>query len=261
MTEYPLSEKNGINYIDIGVEDTVPLVLLHGLFGTASNFDALIGEFSQHRRILMPLLPIFEMPLRKLSLGGLLEYVENFVEVVELDRFHLLGNSLGGHIALLYTLKGQEHLESLTLTGSSGLYESAFGTGFPRREDYEYIRKKVSLTFYDPNIATDEMVDEVFDIVNNRSKAIRIVKTAKSAIRHNVEGSLHKIEIPTLLVWGEQDTITPKFVGEKFHELIPSSELVMVDRCGHAPMLEQSAIFNASLKDFLSKVEKVEKPV
>jgi len=255
MTNYPVSEKQGISYIDLGDKDEVPLVLLHGLFGTASNFDHLIAEFSKERRILMPLLPIFQMSLRKLTLTGLLEYVEVFLEMMNVRKMHLLGNSLGGHIALLFALKHQEKLLSLTLTGSSGLYESSFGTGFPKREDYEYIRKKVRLTFYEPETATKEMVDEVFEVVNNRSKAIRIVKTAKSAIRHNIEKNLDEITVPTLLVWGEQDTITPKFVGEKFHELIKSSKLVMIEKCGHAPMLERPAQFNNSLHNFLKAVE------
>lgn len=255
MTNYPLSEQQGISYIDLGNKDEVPLVLLHGLFGTASNFDHLIAEFSKERRILMPILPIFEMSLRKLSLGGLLEYFEEFLTVVNVARMHLLGNSLGGHIALLYALKHQDTLLSLTLTGSSGLYESSFGTSFPKREDYEYIKKKVTLTFYEPNVATKDMVDEVFEVVNNRSKAIRIVKTAKSAIRNNIEKNLIEIKVPTLLVWGEQDTITPKFVGEKFHELITSSQLVMIDKCGHAPMLERPNKFNEALHSFLKKVE------
>ncbi|NND07565.1 MAG: alpha/beta fold hydrolase [Saprospiraceae bacterium] len=255
MTNYPLTEKDGIKFIDLGIKGEIPLVLLHGLFGTASNFDRLIAEFSKERRILMPILPIFEMSLRKLSLGGLLEYVEDFIKVMKVEKFHLLGNSLGGHIALLYAIQHQDTLHSLTLTGSSGLYESSFGTSFPKREDYEYIRRKVSLTFYEPEMATKEMVDEVFDVVNNRSKAIRIVKTAKSAIRHNVEDQLSKIEVPTLLVWGEQDTITPKFVGEKFNELIIPSRLVMVDKCGHAPMLERPGQFNAALHSFLEDVE------
>ena len=255
MTNYPVTEMNGIKFIDVGIKGEIPLVLLHGLFGTASNFDSLIAEFSKERRILMPILPIFEMSLRKLSLGGLLEYVEEFLRVLKVGKMHLLGNSLGGHIALLYAIKDRDTLHSLTLTGSSGLYESSFGTSFPKREDYEYIRKKVSVTFYEPEMATKAMVDEVFDVVNNRSKAIRIVKTAKSAIRHNVEDQLDKIEVPTLLVWGEQDTITPKFVAEKFHELIKSSRLVMVDKCGHAPMLERPNQFNNALHSFLDDVE------
>jgi pimeloyl-ACP methyl ester carboxylesterase len=232
-------------------------VLLHGLFGTASNFDELINHFASKRRIVMPILPIFEMSIRKVSLGGLLEYVKDFLDMMGFLKIHLLGNSLGGHLGIIYSLEYMDTVKSLVLTGSSGLYESAFGTGFPRREDYDYIRNKVQLTFFNPDIATKEMVDEVFEIVNDRMKGIRVIKMAKSAIRHNVENRLGELRMPCLLVWGKQDTITPAFVGEKFHELIGNSQLEMLDNCGHAPMLEQPEKFNMALNDFLNKVESV----
>lgn len=259
MTDYPIKEAGDFKYIEVGDSDSEPIVLLHGLFGTASNFDELIKYFEDKRRIIMPLLPIFEMSLRKLSLKGLVDYFTAFIDFKGLERFHILGNSLGGHLAVLYTLENQDKLRSMILTGSSGLYESAFGTSFPRREDYDYIRNKVKLTFYDPEITTKEMVDEVFGIVNDRSKGIRIIKTAKSAIRHNVEDRLHEIYIPTLLVWGNNDTITPPFVGRKFHELIKNSRLEMVDKCGHAPMLEVPEIFNMKLEAFLTDLERENK--
>ena len=179
------------------------------------------------------------------------------MDMLGLADMDLLGNSLGGHLAIIYALENQDKLRSLTLTGSSGLYESAFGTGFPKREDYEYIRKKVQLTFYDPEITTKEMVDEVFDIVNDRMKGIRIIKTAKSAIRHNVENRLHELNLPCLLIWGIQDTITPAFVGSKFHELIKGSRLELLDKCGHAPMLELPDVFNAILSRFLHELDAV----
>ncbi len=255
MTDFPLIEQDGFKYIDLGPKETKPLILLHGLFGTASNFDALVRFFQQERRVIMPILPIFEMSLCKLSLGGLLDHVLAFTANQGLEKFDLLGNSLGGHLAILYTLERPDQIRSLTLTGSSGLYESAFGTSFPRREDYEYIRNKVRLTFYDPEITTKEMVDEVFQIVNDRGSAIRIVKTAKSAIRHNVEGRLSEITAPTLLIWGNQDTITPPFVAKKFNELISNSTLHLLDKCGHAPMLELPDSFNGILQDFLISLE------
>lgn len=252
MTGYDLKEREGFTFLDQGPNSGSALVLLHGLFGTASNFDRLIKHFSEERRVIMPILPIFEMSIRKLSLSGLVEYFQGFVDMMDLSEMDLLGNSLGGHLAIIYALEHQKRLRSLTLTGSSGLYESAFGTGFPRREDYEYIRKKVELTFYDPEITTKEMVDEVFGIVNDRMKGIRIIKTAKSAIRHNVEDRLHELTLPCLLIWGKQDTITPAFVGSKFNELIEGSRLELLDKCGHAPMLELPEMFNAILADFLT---------
>ncbi len=252
---FEIRRKGGHEYIDEGKLEGVPLLLLHGLFGTASNFDELTGQFGKSRRVIMPVLPIMTMPLLELSLGGLVKYVVRFMDEMGLERVHLLGNSLGGHLAILFTLDHPEKVESLILTGSSGLYESAFGTSFPRREDYEYIKKKIELTFYDPQLATKEMVDEVYGIVNDKMKGLRIVKTAKSAIRHNVENRLGEIGCRALLVWGLQDTITPALVGRQFLELIKGSRLEFIDKCGHAPMLERPEEFNRILEEFLVEVE------
>ena len=97
-------------------------------------------------------------------------------------------------------------------------------------------------------------MDDVYDILNDRNKSIRIVATAKSAVRHNLGDKLHKIKVPTLLVWGRQDQITPAFVGEKFNELIEDSKLVFLDNCGHAPMMEHPTVFNQHLEAFLQEV-------
>jgi len=227
------------------------IVLLHGLFGALSNFKDLVDAFGARYNVVIPVLPLYTLDVKETSIDGFLVYLEEFIEFKGYDHFHLLGNSLGGHIAQLYTLKHQEKVKSMTLTGSSGLFESGMGDGYPKRGDYDYIKRKTGETFYDPAVATKELVDEVFDIVNDRQKALRIIYTAKSALRHNLENQLHAIDVPTLLVWGIQDTITPQFVGEKFHELIKNSELVLLDKCGHAPMMEIPEQFNKALADFL----------
>ena len=167
----------------------------------------------------------------------------------------MLGNSLGGHIAQLYALKHPEKVYSMILTGSSGLFESAMGTTFPKRGNYEYMKQKAESVFYDPKVATKELVDQVYETVNDLKKAMCVVALAKSAVRHNLEDNLSDIKTPTLLVWGIQDGVTPLWVGEKFHELIPNSELVKVDKCGHAPMMERPELFNRALESFLERVE------
>ena len=251
--KYDIKEEGRFKYIETsGGEEN--LVLLHGLFGALSNFEDILDKFSSRYNVIVPLLPIFELPIRKVSVTGLVDYVADFVRYKGYDKVHVLGNSLGGHIALLYVLAHPEKVSSIILTGSSGLFESAMGTSFPKRGDYDFIRRKTEDTFYDPKVATRDLVDEVYDIVNNRNKAIRIVATAKSAVRHNLSDKLHQVTQPTLLVWGRQDQITPAFVGEKFHELIENSRLVFLDECGHAPMMEHPKQFNKILEDFLQEV-------
>ena len=229
-------------------------MLLHGLFGALSNFEWIIKHFSDRYNVVVPMLPIYELPIFEVSVMGLVEFVTKFVNYKGYDQVHLLGNSLGGHVAQLYALAHPEKIASVTLTGSSGLFESAFGTAFPKRGDYEYIKKKTADTFFDPTVASKELVDEVFGIVNDRNKAIRVVATAKSAVRHNLGDKLHNLKAPTLLIWGKQDNVTPAFVAEKFNELLPNAELNFIDECGHAPMMEKPADFNRLLDQFLERV-------
>jgi pimeloyl-ACP methyl ester carboxylesterase len=243
-------EEDKFKYIESRGGDEV-LLLLHGLFGALSNFQFIIKEFESKYNVVTPLLPIMDMPLKSLSLKGLVDFVDDFVNFKAYKKVHVLGNSLGGHIAQLYTLKRPDKVSSLILTGSSGLFESAMGTSFPKRGDYDFIKKKTESTFYDPRTATKELVDEVYDIVNDRSKAIRIVVTAKSAVRNNLEKKISLIMAPTLLIWGTEDNITPPFVGEKFNKLIKNSELSLIDKCGHAPMMERPILFNEILHNFL----------
>lgn len=245
-----LIESQGFKYIETSPGKEV-ILLLHGLFGALSNFSGIIDSFKSDYNVVVPILPIYTLDLDKAGLDGLLKFTKEFVDFKNYSNINLLGNSLGGHIAQLYALDCPNKVRTLILTGSSGLFESGMGDGYPRRGDYDYIEKKTAETFYDPKVANKELVDEVFETVNDRNKAIRIVLTAKSALKHNLADQLHKLTMPTLLVWGKQDTITPPFVAEKFRELISNSKLVFIDKCGHAPMMEHPMDFNVLLSEFL----------
>ncbi|MES1221240.1 MAG: alpha/beta hydrolase, partial [Bacteroidota bacterium] len=231
--QYEIKQKDKFRYVEEGVGE--PLVLLHGLFGALSNFTDLIEYFRNHYKVIVPILPLFDLDILHTTVGGLEKYVHKFIESQDYKDIHLLGNSLGGHVALVHVLKHPQRIRSIILTGSSGLFESGMGDSYPKRGDYEYIRKKTELTFYNPEIASKELVDEVYEIVNNRIKAIKIIALAKSAIRNNLGEELNQIQQPTLLIWGNNDTITPPFVGREFQRMIPNSELHFIDKCGHAP--------------------------
>jgi 2-hydroxy-6-oxonona-2,4-dienedioate hydrolase len=232
-----------------------PIILLHGLMGALSNFEALIRYFEGKNKIILPILPFFEIPLRKLSVSSLVDHIAQFIEFKGYNEVYVLGNSLGGHIAQLYTMQHPEKVKGMILTGSSGLFESAMGSTFPKRGDYEYIKKKTQDVFYNPEVATKELVDNVYAIVNDLRKAMCVVALAKSAIRHNLEDQLYKITSNTLIIWGVQDHVTPLWVGEKFHECLVNSELIKIDKCGHAPMMERPDEFNNVFEDFILRVE------
>jgi pimeloyl-ACP methyl ester carboxylesterase len=199
------------------------------------------------------MLPLYDLTNLDTSVSGLAKHVSKFIEMKNLTNVHLLGNSLGGHIALVYALKHSDRVKTITLTGSSGLFENGMGETYPKRGDKDYIRKKVELTFYDAKSASQELVDEVYNIVNNRLKAVKIIYLAKSAIRHHLGDELQNIKQPVCLIWGKNDTITPPMVAEEFKKLLPNSELHWIDQCGHAPMMEVPTEFNAIFSEFLSK--------
>jgi 2-hydroxy-6-oxonona-2,4-dienedioate hydrolase len=248
---YTLHQQDKFKFIEEGEGE--PLLLLHGLFGALSNFADLVEHFKQTHKVIVPILPLFDLDIFHTTVGGLQKFVHKFIEARGYNNIHLLGNSLGGHVALVHVLKHPQKIKTLTLTGSSGLFENGMGDSYPKRGDREYMRKKTELTFYDPAMATEELVNEVFEITNNRLKVIKIIALAKSAIRNNLGEELNQIQQPTLLVWGNNDTITPPFVGQEFNKLIPNSELHFIDKCGHAPMMEVPKEFNNILEVFLNK--------
>ena len=250
--QFEIKQQAKFKYVEEGEGE--PLILLHGLFGALSNFEALIEFFRHHNKVIVPLMPLYDLDILHKSVGGLAKFLHKFIEEKGYDKIHLLGNSMGGHVGLVHVLKHPEKIKSLILTGSSGLFENGMGDSYPKRGDYEYIKTKTELTFYDPKTASKELVDEVYGIVNNRLKAIKIIALAKSAIRNNLGSELSKVQQPTLLIWGNNDTITPPFVAREFNKLIPNSELHLIDKCGHAPMMERPDEFNVILHKFLKKL-------
>ena len=231
-----------------------PIIILHGLMGGLSNFKGVSEHFPKKGyKVLIPELPIYTMPLLKTNVKSFAKYLERFIEFKGLKDVILLGNSLGGHIGLLHTKLYPKMVRALVITGSSGLYESAMGDGYPKRGDYDFIKKKAQDVFYDPEVATKEIVDEVFTTVNDRVKLVKTLAIAKSAIRHNMSKDLPKMKTPTCIIWGENDSVTPPKVAKEFHDLLPDSELFWIKKCGHAPMMEHPNQFNEILDAWLEK--------
>jgi len=252
--ETEILSKNNFKYIDMGQGATI--ILLHGLMGSLSNFKSCIDELPKKGfRVIMPLLPIYDLALLKTSASGLSNFLNEFTSELGLDNFFLLGNSLGGHVGLIYTINFQRKIKGLIITGSSGLYENALGGAFPKRGDYNFIKNKTEEVFYDPKCAKKSLVDEVFETVNNRKKLIKILAMAKSAIRHNMKKELPKISVPTCIIWGEDDKVTPPKVAEEFHNLIDSSQLFWIKKCGHAAMMEHPKKFNKILINWIHSLK------
>jgi pimeloyl-ACP methyl ester carboxylesterase len=246
-----LKKEKDYRYIEVG--EGTPIIVLHGLMGGLSNFDAVTDFFSKKGyKVLIPELPIYTMSLLKTNVKSFAKYLHDFIEFKGFDEVILLGNSLGGHIGLYHTKLYPQKVKALIITGSSGLYESAMGGGYTKRGDYEVIKKKAQDVFYDPGVATKAIVDEVYETVNDRNKLIKTLAIAKSAIRHNMGKDLPKMTLPVCIIWGKNDSVTPPEVATEFNELLPNSELYWIDKCGHAAMMEHPEKFNQILDAWLT---------
>lgn len=243
--------EDNIRYTEVGQGPCI--LILHGLFGSLSNFESMMQLAKEKYRFIMPHLPLYDCDLSRADLDGMMVYLENFIESFGLINFSILGNSLGGHLALLYTLKNPHRVQSLILTASSGLFESSLGNEYPKR-NRDFLRTKILETFGNKSLVTDELVSDIEQIVSSKSKALRILKLAKSATRQNLLNTISSIRIPTLLIWGKNDIITPPFVAERFHQLLENSQLVWIDNCGHAPMMEYPEKFTELMVPFLDKI-------
>ncbi|WP_372792546.1 alpha/beta fold hydrolase [Lutibacter sp.] len=247
-----LIKEGKFSYIEAGEGE--PIIVLHGLMGALSNFDGVLNYFStKGYKVIIPELPIYSLPLLKTNVKNISKFLKEFMAFKKIDNAILLGNSLGGHIALYFTKFNLKNVKGIVLTGSSGLYEKSMGDTYPKRGNYEYIKAKTEEVFYDPKIATKEIIDEVYASVNDRSRVIKTLAIAKSAIRHNMAKDLPAMHTPACIIWGKNDTVTPPEVAVDFEKLLPDAKLYWIDKCGHTPMMEHPEEFNQILENWLTE--------
>ena len=233
-----------------------PVILLHGLMGEMWHWEPSLDVLGDTCRAIAPSLPIFDPALPEVSVPELARHVVRLLDALEISHAVVGGNSLGGHVALELALEHRHRVTGVVLTGSSGLFERGFTRNVPHAPTIHYVRMKMEEIFYDPTLVTPDWVQSVARVVTTRSTAVRVVQFARAAKRHNVEAELHRIAVPTLLVWGKDDRITPPEVAERFHALIPGAELVFVTNCGHAPMLERPEAFTEIVGEWLRETSR-----
>lgn len=246
----PESDSPGF-YHRSGSDPSLPsLVMLHGLFGKLTNFEPVLPHILPQIDVWVPELPLYSDQDGTDTVAGLSRWLSSWLEKNGIETAVLLGNSLGGHIALDCAIGGNDRVQGLILVGSSGLFDTGFGDSIPRRFDRDYIRQKASEAFHNYEVDSD-MVEEIHSVITNRLLLGKLVRLARSARQANTEPMLPHIAVPTCIVWGENDRITPPQVARKFHSLIPGSDLKWIPECGHVPMMEQPKTFASILNDIL----------
>jgi 2-hydroxy-6-oxonona-2,4-dienedioate hydrolase len=225
----------------------MPLLLLHGMMGEPANWAHLFPYLPSNCRAVALNLPFFEDKADLNDIPAIQAYVRGYIEQAGMERVVLVGNSLGGHVALRLAMEMPRCIAGLVLTGSSGLFEREFGSQQGANPPREWYYNKMCEVFYDDLWVTDELVDMVCGILSSRPCRRVLVSIAKSAKRDNLAARLGEVVCPVLLIWGRQDEITPPEVAEEFRSLLPRGALAWLDRCGHAAMMERPKPFAEAL--------------
>lgn len=232
-----------------------PVVLLHGLFGDPGNWAPVIEALVDGFRLYAPQLPIDyrpgHPPRRFTSIHQLTDYVSAFFDHFGIERAAIGGNSLGGQVAIDFCLRYPDRADRLIITGSAGLFERSLSGGRVPRVTREFVYEKACEIFYDPRHVTVELVDQVQEMLSDRDYLRFLIRVAKATRDYNVKDELAKLKLPTLIVWGRNDRITPPAVAHEFAEHLENARLVFLERCGHSPPIERPEAFSRILRAFL----------
>lgn len=228
------------------------VVLLHGLLGAMSNWETtvpLMAKYAQPVVFGFPLIAGHRSEVKVKALAALTEY---YIRQQNIGPTVLCGNSLGGHVAMRLCLASPELVDCMVLSATSGLYEHSVDT-LPIRIGEKFVREHMGKVFYNQDFVTDEAIAEIVKILSSRMNTLNLIHAARSAKRDNLAERLKEIKVPTLLVWGEDDTVTSMDVARQFEELIPNATLVSIKNCGHAPMIEYPEWFSEQVEGFLKE--------
>jgi pimeloyl-ACP methyl ester carboxylesterase len=232
-------------------DDGIPAVLLHGMMGEPENWQGVLPHLPNESQPLLPRFPFFENADSPRTIPGCVEFIEDYIDRHVGDGPVVLGgNSLGGHVSLLIAMNRPDRIAGLVLTGSSGLFERQITGQRGANPSRQWYREKMKEIFYDPRHVTDRLVDRVVDTLESRLARRHLVSIAKSAKRDNLADRLDNVRCPVLLAWGRQDGITPPDVAEEFQQRLDDSELVWLDECGHAAMIEQPRQLGLAIADW-----------
>ncbi len=248
-----------LRYDELGTSDET-IVFLHGLLGRPSDFHSAMEVLAKRYRVIALQFPTdpphVQWPSDACSIEQLSKCTDELMRTLELENVALCGHSLGGQVAVDYCLRHPERVSRLILTASAGLYEHNIARGRPRGCPH-YVREIGRDIFYDPAHITDEHVDFTCGLFSQRDSIRFLLRLAKATRDRGVKENLGRLNIPTLIVWGHDDIITPPFVAEEFRDGIKDAKLVLLDRCGHAPPLEHPEAFAGALSQFLSEPAQV----
>jgi pimeloyl-ACP methyl ester carboxylesterase len=244
-----------IKYYDVG--SGPPLLLIHGIGGDADEWVFCLEPFSaSHRVIALDLLGFgrSDKPLIDYHIAGFVEVVDQFLQALKLERAAILGESLGGWIASAFALEFPHIVEKLVLIDAAGVWDNLRGLPIDVRVSTRaHPREIFQFLFHDKRLAVDWLIDLSYQLHLERGDGYTIdsILRSQESGRERLDEVIGKLDVPTLIVWGEQDRMLPLEIGQNLHRLIPNSQLEVIPECGHLPMLEKPAELAARVVKFL----------
>jgi pimeloyl-ACP methyl ester carboxylesterase len=249
-----------IRYLEAGNGPVV--ILLHGLGADSSSWQSNIAPLAQKYRVIAPDQIGFgksDKPFINYRVGTLVDFLNGLMKELKVERASLVGNSLGGFTATAFALAYPDKVDKLVLVDAAG-YAVPKDTD-PRTFNVlnpstrEGIKQVMSVVFYNKQLfANDAAVDALYTKKMQTGDGYTVQMFIESILRGEdvLDGKLDKIKQPTLIVWGREDALTPLALGERFNKDIKGSQLLVLEKCGHAPQLEKAAEFNTALMKFLA---------
>jgi pimeloyl-ACP methyl ester carboxylesterase len=254
-------------------EKGTPVILIHGLGGSIENWVNNIEALARRHRVYALDLKGFgrtdKTPLLR-DLDELIQFIYDFMTVIHIEKASLIGNSLGGGLALFFALKYPDKVDKLVLADPAGMGREVIGLfkiiSIPFvgellskscRRSVRSLWKKI---VYDPALVTDELVEYNLAVMEGANKAL--LATARAGInfrgqrenqRRRALENIGELKAPTLIFWGKQDKIIPVAHAQAAIKMIPNSELHIFEKCGHTPQFECSEEFNRLVLEFLDK--------
>ncbi len=244
-----------IRYIEAGQGPAV--ILLHGLGSIKEIWSANIGALSAKYHVYAPDQIGFghsDKPLLEYKIVTFVDFLQAFMQSQNISKATLVGNSLGGWIAIDFAAQHPEMVDKLVLVDSAGLpWGKALAVDL-NPASLADMRTLLDSIFYDKKMVTEQFVLQAFTNHVRNNDAYTIQRTLAGFAQNQFEdGKLASIHAPTLVVWGREDELISVSSGAKLRDGIPQAKLVVIEQCGHIPQLEKPAEFNQALIDFLVK--------
>ena len=252
-------KEHKIRYLEGGKSDNV-IIFLHGLGASAERWEYVLPSFEKHFRLFVPDLIGFghsDKPSVDYTINFFVDFLGNFLDAIEVERFHLVGSSLGGQITAEFTASNNNRVKRLVLVSPSGVMK----TSTPALDAYIMAAlypspDTVKNAFEEMAVSSEPIAEHILRDFEERMKLPNAKMAFMSTLlglknSEDIRHKLNQIAVPTLLVWGDQDPIIPKIHAKKFAEAIPCCTLLCMKGSGHTPYVDSPQQFFKKVMEFL----------